>query len=117
MSSFYLKESAGPISVTDELLNKNGKLRGSAILKYLLCGKGPLATTGCDHGAFVCTAGEHCSPPTFLVVSGIIILITIDFLVPMDKGRSRTHKVRSSKFLHFFQQIHSNPMASRSLLA
>ncbi|KAK9915579.1 hypothetical protein WJX75_001098 [Coccomyxa subellipsoidea] len=58
LSSFYLKESAGPISLTDELLYKNGKLRRSAILKYLLFGKGPLATTGCDHGAFVCTAGQ-----------------------------------------------------------
>ena len=57
LSAFYLKESAGPISVTDELLHTNGRIRARAILKYLLFKKGPLATTGCDHGAFVKTAG------------------------------------------------------------
>ncbi|EIE18382.1 alcohol oxidase [Coccomyxa subellipsoidea C-169] len=58
LSAFYLKESAGPISVTDELLHTNGRIRARAILKYLLFKKGPLATTGCDHGAFVKTAGQ-----------------------------------------------------------
>ncbi|CAL8465624.1 g5160 [Coccomyxa elongata] len=58
LSAFYLKESAGAISVTDELLHTNGRIRTRAILKYLLFKKGPLATTGCDHGAFVCTAGQ-----------------------------------------------------------
>jgi hypothetical protein len=53
----YLKESAGPISVTDELLHQDGRIRLRAIAKYLLFKKGPLATTGCDHGAFVSTAG------------------------------------------------------------
>lgn len=57
LSAFYLKESAGAISVTDELLHTNGRIRTRAILKYLLFKKGPLATTGCDHGAFVSTAG------------------------------------------------------------
>lgn len=53
----YLKDSAGHISVTDELLHQDGRIRVRAIAKYLLFKKGPLATTGCDHGAFVSTAG------------------------------------------------------------
>lgn len=45
------------ISVTDELIDKRGRVRLTAALNYLLRGKGPLATTGCDHGALVCTRG------------------------------------------------------------
>jgi hypothetical protein len=58
----YLKETAGAISVTDELLHQDGRIRTRAILKYLLFKKGPLATTGCDHGAFVSTAGVSVQP-------------------------------------------------------
>ena len=58
LSAFYLKEEAGPISVTDELMHSDGRIRLRAIMKYLLFKKGPLTTTGCDHGAFVSTRGE-----------------------------------------------------------
>lgn len=67
LSAFYLKESAGAISVTDELLHTNGRIRTRAILKYLLFKKGPLATTGCDHGAFVSTAGAQNSSYDIIV--------------------------------------------------
>jgi hypothetical protein len=50
------------ISVTDELIDKRGKVRLSAILNYLVRGRGPLATTGCDHGALISTRGT----PLFL---------------------------------------------------
>lgn len=46
------------ISVTDELIDKRGRVRLSAILNYLIRGRGPLATTGCDHGALISTRGE-----------------------------------------------------------
>ena len=59
LSAFYLKEEAGPISVTDELMHSDGRIRVRAIMKYLLFKKGPLTTTGCDHGAFVSTRGER----------------------------------------------------------
>ena len=59
LSAFYLKEEAGPISVTDELMHSDGRIRLRAIMKYLLFKKGPLTTTGCDHGAFVSTKGER----------------------------------------------------------
>ena len=59
LSAFYLKEEAGPISVTDELMHSDGRIRLRAIMKYLLFKKGPLTTTGCDHGAFVSTRGER----------------------------------------------------------
>jgi len=57
LSAFYLKEEAGPISLTDELLHSSGRIRVRAIAKYLLFKKGPLTSTGCDHGAFVSTNG------------------------------------------------------------
>ena len=57
LTAFYLKEDAGPISITDELLHSSGRIRVRAIMKYLLFKKGPLASTGCDHGAFVSTNG------------------------------------------------------------
>jgi hypothetical protein len=63
LSAFYLTEEAGPISVTDELLHSDGRIRLRAILKYALFRKGPLATTGCDHGAFVSTTGEQLLQP------------------------------------------------------
>jgi len=45
------------ISVTDELIDRRGKVKLSAKLNYLLRGRGPLATTGCDHGALISTRG------------------------------------------------------------
>lgn len=57
LSAFYLKDEAGPISLTDELLHSSGRIRVRAIAKYLLFKKGPLTSTGCDHGAFVSTNG------------------------------------------------------------
>ena len=60
LSAFYLKEEAGPIAITDELLHSSGRIRLRAIAKYLLFRKGPLTTTGCDHGAFVSTRGGPC---------------------------------------------------------
>ena len=64
LSAFYLKEEAGPISVTDELLHQDGRIRLRAILNYALFRKGPLTTTGCDHGAFVSTTGKYAAADT-----------------------------------------------------
>ena len=38
--------------------DKKCNIRPGPVLQYLLRKKGPLATTGCDHGAFVSTTGE-----------------------------------------------------------
>ena len=46
------------ISVTDELIDKRGRVRLSAILNYFIRGRGPMATTGCDHGALISTRGK-----------------------------------------------------------
>ena len=54
-----MKEETGISCVTDELLRKNGSVRLRAILNYTLFKKGPLTTTGCDHGAFVSTMGAR----------------------------------------------------------
>ena len=59
LSSFTLKPSAGPISITDHLLTKSGRLRAGAVLNYALRRKGPLTSTGCDHGAFVSTGARN----------------------------------------------------------
>ena len=58
LSSFILNEESGPISVTDEIYGPSGRLRLKAVLNWLVRRRGPLTTTGCDHGAFVNTLGE-----------------------------------------------------------
>ena len=63
LTAFYLKEEAGPISITDELLHSSGRIRVRAFMKYLLFRKGPLTSTGCDHGAFVSTKGTSLTDP------------------------------------------------------
>lgn len=42
-------------TISDHIYNDRGRLRKRAILNYILRGKGPLTSTGCDHGAFVRT--------------------------------------------------------------
>lgn len=58
LSAFTLKPSAGAISITDHLLTKSGRLRAGAVLNYALRRRGPLTSTGCDHGAFVSTGAR-----------------------------------------------------------
>lgn len=43
--------------VSSEIYGVGGTIKLGAIAKLLLQGKGPLATTGCDHGALVSTRG------------------------------------------------------------
>eukprot|EP00891_Asterochloris_glomerata_P004901 jgi/Astpho2/4901/Aster-05830 len=57
LSSFIVNEESGPISVTDEIYGPSGRLRLKAVLNWLVRRRGPLTTTGCDHGAFVNTLG------------------------------------------------------------
>ena len=58
LSSFIVNEESGPISVTDEIYGPSGRVRLKAVLNWLVRRRGPLTTTGCDHGAFVNTLGE-----------------------------------------------------------
>lgn len=58
LSAFTLRPSAGAISITDHLLTKSGRLRPGAVLNYALRRRGPLTSTGCDHGAFVSTGAR-----------------------------------------------------------
>lgn len=44
-------------SFTSQIFSKKSSLRISAVLDYLLKKRGPLASTGCDHGAFISTTG------------------------------------------------------------
>jgi hypothetical protein len=44
--------------VTSELLTNDGQIKWQHYPNYFLFGKGPLATTGCDRGAFVNTRGK-----------------------------------------------------------
>ena len=45
--------------MTDELIDLRGRVKLSAILNYFLRRRGPMATTGCDHGALLSTRGKH----------------------------------------------------------
>lgn len=45
--------------ITSEIYGLGGTVKLTAIAQLLLQGRGPLASTGCDHGAFVNTRGER----------------------------------------------------------
>ncbi|KAI8470464.1 MAG: GMC oxidoreductase-domain-containing protein [Monoraphidium minutum] len=51
-----------PMYVTSEVYGLGGTIRLGAIAKLLLQGRGPLTTTGCDHGALVNTRGGSGDP-------------------------------------------------------
>jgi choline dehydrogenase-like flavoprotein len=55
LSAFTLKESAGPIAITDHLYHADASLKKRQMLNWALFGKGPLTSTACDRGAFVKT--------------------------------------------------------------
>eukprot|EP00884_Botryococcus_braunii_P020619 jgi/Botrbrau1/7240/Bobra.0021s0023.1 len=58
LTAFRAKASVGSISITDQALRESGAVRVRAILAYALFRKGPLTSTGCDHGAFLSTTGS-----------------------------------------------------------
>ena len=62
LASWICKEEWRPKSITDEMVTRKGNIRVSAVLKYLLGGRGPLSSTGCDHGALVNTRGDGGQP-------------------------------------------------------
>lgn len=53
-----IKPEHGNLTVTSQIYNKSNNIRLDAILNYLIWRKGPLATTGCDRGAFISTTGS-----------------------------------------------------------
>lgn len=57
-----LKQEFEGMSMTAELYDDNSNLKLWPIFQLLALGKGPLATTGCDHGAFVNTRGGSGDP-------------------------------------------------------
>jgi choline dehydrogenase-like flavoprotein len=65
--TWSLKPSAGRVAITDQLMHPSGRLRARAVLAYALAGRGPLATTGCDRGAFVRTAAATGADPDLQV--------------------------------------------------
>lgn len=46
------------MTISSQIYNKSNNIRIGAVLQYLFGRKGPLTTTGCDHGAFVSTTGK-----------------------------------------------------------
>ncbi len=50
-------ESYDALAVTSQIYDKKSNIRLPEVLRYALTGRGPLATTGCDHGAFLSTKG------------------------------------------------------------
>ncbi|GFR43618.1 hypothetical protein Agub_g4717 [Astrephomene gubernaculifera] len=55
------------LSVTSEIYDSRCNLRPGALAAYLLGRRGPLATTGCDHGAFVRTSAATTQQPDLQV--------------------------------------------------
>lgn len=53
-----MKPEYEDVAVTSELLTNDGRIKLTHYPNYLLFGRGPLATTGCDRGAFVNTRGK-----------------------------------------------------------
>jgi hypothetical protein len=43
------------LTVTSQIYDKRSNIKIPTVIQYLLNRNGPLATTGCDHGAFVST--------------------------------------------------------------
>jgi hypothetical protein len=56
-----MKPELEHIAVTSELLDASGQIKWHNYLNYFIFGKGPMATTGCDRGAFVNTRGTMLS--------------------------------------------------------
>ncbi|PNH05790.1 L-sorbose 1-dehydrogenase [Tetrabaena socialis] len=50
------------LSVTSEIYDSKNNLRLGAVAQYFFGRRGPLTTTGCDHGAFLRTSGTHSQP-------------------------------------------------------
>ncbi|KAK9820721.1 hypothetical protein WJX74_003026 [Apatococcus lobatus] len=58
LTAFSLRSEKDGISITDHIYRKSGEIRMRAISNYYLRGRGPLATTACDHGAYMTTSGQ-----------------------------------------------------------
>jgi hypothetical protein len=53
-----LRDHTAHLSWTSELLRPDHGVSSYAVLSYIMWGAGPLATTSCDHGAFLATTGS-----------------------------------------------------------
>jgi hypothetical protein len=69
-----LKPELEHIAVTSELLTNDGQIKWRHYPNYFLFGKGPLATTGCDRGAFVNTRGgcQLLSASCLILICGLL---------------------------------------------
>jgi choline dehydrogenase-like flavoprotein len=54
-----LKPEFDGMSISDHIYNSRGGMRKRAILNWLLFGKGPLTSTGCDRGAMIRTSAAR----------------------------------------------------------
>ena len=55
--AYLTEEEFRDLSITGQIYDKQSRVRVPAVLQYLVNKTGPLATTGCDHGAFLSTIG------------------------------------------------------------
>ncbi len=70
LNSCAMNPSKKDECLTDQLFSSgSSKIRKRALLAWALFKKGPLATTGCDHGAFINTLGVSAVNPVYLVRS------------------------------------------------
>lgn len=55
LTAHKLKESAGRISLSDDIYDDSGNVKLGTLANWAIFGKGALTTTGCDRGAFIKT--------------------------------------------------------------
>lgn len=58
VTAHKLQERHAGLSITNQIYKDGAKIRLTAVADWLLRGRGPLATTGCDHGAFLRSTGS-----------------------------------------------------------
>ena len=56
--NYSFKPEHAAKALTSQIYSPSNSVRIGAVLQLLRRGRGPLATTGCDHGAFVDSTGE-----------------------------------------------------------
>ena len=61
LAAYINKDAWQGKSISDELVDRRGRVKITSVINWFLRGRGPLASTGCDHGALINTRGMNFS--------------------------------------------------------
>ncbi len=67
-------EKYDQLAVTSQIYDKKGNIRIQEVINYAINRRGPLATTGCDRGAFVSTTGACALLPPARASVGVALV-------------------------------------------